>query len=530
MKKIISILAILILAASLFSCGGEPSSNTPPTESGPVPIVRGDLAVIFGSTDAFTLVFDADETSIGGTVTNKIILSVEALGLKSPTYARDTEKIESKCELLIGDTTRAISGVAKSKLSEKISADPEGDHWIWLYSDGQLALFADDLQAYELAVEEFIEECYKAGEITVKTNMESIGYVPSPHDAYMQYDPVDNFFEGYTDPFGMKPKDYEEMVVSRTSDDKYTINYYINGSTYYSVNFVRKQWGMWMLGAIAYVDKGVAHQICPGSTDYEFVLSCGNETSPTFRSGNHANFGKADQYDPNDSTTANDRLLDMTFYDGKSGEKITLDKVGDKITVNGLRIVMHHNIYEQEYAQENVLMNVEKSYLFNGFDILFDSKLYMTQDVKFHNSYSCMFPVMKEYGNCMMLYNMDGTTTYAKTSPVALGGRDYDLTLWNHKTTKVELWGEKHPEYHMTVEIHNPDDQFYGSTSKKSYVGLRDMLGGSQNKVYFTVGASHPTLKHGTELHFVNSWTFSYHEGFENPDREPDVLVMKETE
>ena len=208
------------------------------------------------------------------------------------------------------------------------------------------------------------------------------------------------------------------------------------------------------------------------------------------------------------------------------GEKITLDKVGDKITVNGLRIVMHHNIYEQDYAQENVLINVEKSYLFNGFDILMEARLYMTQDVKFSDSYTCMLPIMKEYGNCMMLYNMDGTTTYAKTSPVALGGREYDLTDWNHVSTKVELWGERHPEYHMTVEIQNPDDQFSYSGGKKSYVGLRDMLGGAQNKIYFTFGTSSPTLPHGTELHFVNRWSFSYEEGFKNPDREPDYLVI----
>ena len=139
-----------------------------------------------------------------------------------------------------------------------------------------------------------------------------------------------------------------------------------------------------------------------------------------------------------------------------------------------------------------------------------------------------MFPIMKEYGNCMLLYNMDGTTTYAKTSPIALGGREYDLTDWNHKTAKVELWGENHPEYHMTVEIKNPDQQFMGATSKKSYVGLRDMLGGNQNKVYFTFGTSNPTLGHGEELHFVNRWTFEKVEGFKNLDREPDVVVIRE--
>ena len=122
---------------------------------------------------------------------------------------------------------------------------------------------------------------------------------------------------------------------------------------------------------------------------------------------------------------------------------------------------------------------------------------------------------------------MDGTTTYAKTSPVALGGSEYDLTDWNHKATKVELWGENNPEYHMTVEIMNPEDQFMGAADDNSYVGIRDMLGGAQNKIYFTFGTAKSTLEHGTELHFISKWSFSHQKGFENPDREPDVVVKK---
>ena len=123
---------------------------------------------------------------------------------------------------------------------------------------------------------------------------------------------------------------------------------------------------------------------------------------------------------------------------------------------------------------------------------------------------------------------MDGTTTYAKTSPVALGSTDYDLTLWNHKATKVELWGEKNPEYHMTVEIMNPEDQFMCASESKSYIGIRDMRGGSSNKIYYALGTANPTLEHGTELHFINKWSFSYQEGFENLKREPDVVVIKQ--
>ena len=527
MKKYVFILALVLLASLLVACGGTETPEPVP-EADPTPVMRGDSALIFGSNTAFTLIYPSSDVTVSANVAGDIINIVSAEGFKRPTFSADKDKIETKCELLIGETNRALSAEAKAAISDAIAADPGGDHWIWLYRDGQLALYANGKDAYKLALDELTAKYLTAGEILMKQGTKDIGYIVGPHSAYMEYTVYDNFYDGYTDPFGMSKGDYKEMIVTRSAEKTFTIDYMLSNTTYYRVNFVRKQWGMWMLGAIAYVDSGTTHQICPGSTDYEFVLRCGNETGIAFRSGNHANFGKADQYDPNDSTTANDRLLDMTLYDAKSGERINIDEIGTSITVDGLRIVMHHNIYEQEYTQENVLMNVEKSYLFNGFDVLMDARLYMTQDVKFSDSYTCMLPIMKEYGNCMMLYNMDGTTTYAKTSPVALGGREYDLTDWNHVSTKVELWGERHPEYHMTVEIQNPDDQFSYSGGKKSYVGLRDMLGGSQNKVYFTFGTSNPTLSHGEELHFVNRWTFEKIEGFTNPDREPDVIVIRE--
>jgi len=184
---------------------------------------------------------------------------------------------------------------------------------------------------------------------------------------------------------------------------------------------------------------------------------------------------------------------------------------------------MHNNIYEQKYAQENVLVNVERSYLFNGFDVLFDAKLYMAQDVKFNNSYSAMMPTYKEYGNCMMLYNMDGTTTYAKT---LLYGNGNDCITRGFRTTKVDCWGENNPAYHMTVEILNPDDQLMSANPSSGYAALRDMLGGVENKIYFSTFSNKKTLVWGTELNYKTKYTFSYQPDFKNPTAEPDVMIV----
>ena len=79
-------------------------------------------------------------------------------------------------------------------------------HWIWLCRDGQIALYANSLEAYEKALAEFDTKYFKDGVYKVKKGLEEIGYVEGPHAAYMEYDVPDNFFDGYEDPFGMKEK------------------------------------------------------------------------------------------------------------------------------------------------------------------------------------------------------------------------------------------------------------------------------------------------------------------------------------
>jgi|GEM_PF-814157 len=488
----------------------------------------------------YNLVYDSDSAEAKAAADSLAALLSDK-GLRAPAVIADTT-VASTNEIVFGAADREEAADVAADLLAESKKEPDNHWWAAAYKGGKLYVLATDKYGYASALKYINDRMFRDGELVVGSEtamifsrthddalLDSIVDM-TPHEAYMEYEVPGNFYDGYTDPFGMKDTDYKKMVVTRSADATITIDYYPTDATYYRVNFVRKAWGMWMLGAITYVDHSGTHSICPGSTDYEFVFNVGAKTTPSTRSGNHGNYPGDGSwaYHEDDSSYYNDRLLDMTLYDARSGDKITLDTIGESATVDGLRIVMHHNVYELNYKQDNVLMNAEKSYLFNGFDILLDASLYMTQDVKFRNSYSCMLPIMKDHSNCIMLYNADGTTTYAKTSPVATGGRDYDYTVWHFNSPRVELWGENNPEYHMTVEVMNPEIQFMGGASSQSYVGIRDMLGGAQNKIYFTFAATRPTLPHGAELHFENKWSFSYHEGFENPDREPDVTVIKE--
>ena len=219
-------------------------------------------------------------------------------------------------------------------------------------------------------------------------------------------------------------------------------------------------------------------------------------------------------------------MLDMTMYDAKSGEMINLTRVGTSVTVSGLRIVMHHNVYEISYKQEHILTNIERSYLYNGYDVMLDTKLYMTQDVNLDRCYSYMFPVSKNYGNCAMFYREDGSSYFMKTQ--TSGGKDH-VSL-GVEATKIDLWGENNPAYHINISVNNPEDMYRSSvdpsvSAEKGYAGIRNMQGGGSNKIYGSLFSDPGTMKWGESLNFNTVWSFSYEPDFVNPTGEPDRWV-----
>ena len=521
-RKTFTFLILALALAILAACGTTPTPE-PETPATPQLIVRGDEVVLFGANSAFTLVYGASDVSLGGSLAGKISNAVVALGLKAPEFSADKDKPESICELLVGDTDRALSAEVKALVEKNAEADPRGDHWVYLYRDGQLAIYANGMDAYQLALDELVDKYYKAGEITVKEDAKSIGYVAGPHDAYMEYEIFDNFYDGYEDPFADMVTEYKKMTLTRASEGNYRISYVDERGGTYTVTFVKKTWGVWMFGPITYTERnGTRHEINPAYTDNEFVSRMGGKTEIAPRGGNHGDYPKDStwKYYVDDTSYYNDRLLDLAFYDARTGEKIVLDTVGSSIQADGIRIVEHHNTYEMNYTQENVLANVERNYLFNGYDILLDVTQYMTQDVRFHRTNSCMLSISKQYGNCCMFYLDDGSTVLMKT----LLANTKDETRLGVNARKIELWGELYPKYHMTIELFDPD-QLRNSDPEDGYCGFRDMLAGATNKVYCTLFTAGGSLKHGEELHYKNKWSFSIQYDFVNPDREPDYWV-----
>ena len=534
-KRNLLILLVMLLSLTLLvACGGGDDVGDGPVEpSGPA--FDGEAYTIFGK-DAktnFSIIYDADNTKFFANLAVNLCTLVTDKGLPKPAFAADRDKAESQLELLIGETNRALSAEAKAIVDEASAKDPNGKHWVWLYKEGQLALYANKETVYESAVSELTDKYFKDGVFKVIKDAKDIGYVKGPHDAYMSYAQVNNFFDAYTDPFGMKKDDYEDMTITHVDAKTYRISYVDDVGGLFTADFVQKVWGVWMMGAIKYTEPNqTVHSITSSSTDYEFVLRINGKGSSGAKSGNHGNYPNDKLWKPwvdpvtkeEDPTSYyNDMLLDITFYDGKSGKKLDLDKIGDSAKAKGIRIVEHHNVYEFNYTQENVLVNAERSYLYNGYDIMCDSKLYMTQDVRLGGSYSAMLPIAKKYGNCAMFHCVDGSTIFMKT-PMS---NTVNESVYGANALFVDLWGEENPKYHMGVKISNPEHHFMSPAvgKNKGYAGFREMLGSNSNKLYFQLFGTNGNLEWGDELHFNTVWSFSIQEDFKNPDREPDHLI-----
>ena len=489
------------------------------------PVVNTDSA------EGFKVVYDP-RIPAASQMADELIAALAEQGIVGVVKRTDSVAARQN-EILIGNVDRPETEALYELLAESVEQNPGGYSWVYAYRGGKLVILANNIIAYRKALKDISYNYLKDGELAVPSELtvsmtmtqdeytyEQLVVNPS-YEAYMSHPTYDNFYEGYDDPFSALYSDYTELVVTRADSETYRITYRDDRGGSFTADFVQKRWGMWMMGKIVYTEaNGTSHTITSSATDYEFVLSCGGKDNLTFRSGNHADYSLKDAWDPDDTALTNDRLLDMTFYDAKSGDSFSLN-VGESKTVKGLRIVMHHNVYELEYKQENVLINVEKSYLYTGYDILCDSKLYTAQTVNFKRSYSCMLPIAKRYGNCAMLYLDGGGEVYLKTGL----SNTRDETKLGYKASRIELWGENFPEYHMTVELFNPEHQNFASDETEGYNGLRDMLGGATNKVYCSLFSKRGSLQRGSYLHFASRWGFSIQDGFVNPTREPDYVV-----
>ena len=505
-------------------------------------LIRSSSAVttVFsGSQYDYAITYDEDSTA-AKTAAESLAIRAEAITGAKPQVYGNTMSRASR-EFVIGNVGCEISSELDAMVKALASADAENEYFA-IKSDGvNVYIVASCDDAYTSALR-YIVTSYKAdGKVKINDNTDiAVGvssedlFVSSlvddtPHDTYMSYEIADNFFDAYEDPFGVTDEDLLKMTLVRSEEGVYDILYADERGGTYRVSIVHKFWGMWMLGRMEYITAaGVTHTLATAATEYEFVLRCssvgGNYNE--IRSGNHGAFAMDESaWNAEDTTLTNDRFLDMAFYDGKNGDKIEL-AVGESVTLDGIRMVMHHNVYEDEYCKENVLINVERSYLFNGFEVLQDAKLYAAQDIDFGTTYSACMPIHKNYSDRAKYYHDDGTYSYYMTpNATDKGVNDYERGI---DSSKVDLWGSVNPDYHMIVTLLNPDEMLVLAHNAAGGAVYRNMLGGVQNKVYFTcfsTGGPY-TCVWGTELNFKTSWCFTIDEDFVAPDDSECIRVV----
>ena len=488
-----------------------------------------------GSNYDYSIAYDEDD-SMTKTAAEYLAIRMESLTGKKPLLYGASNATGR--EVVIGNVD-GVSEELYAKVAALADADSENEYFAIKYCNDRLYVAASCDDAYTNAIKYFMSTFKKDGTIVVNDKTDIAFAVSAddllissrvdatPHDVYMSYEIADNFFDAYADPFNISDDELNKITLVHTDEKHYDMIYADDIGGTYRVTLVRKFWGMWILGGMEYTTvSGTVHKIFNDATEYEFVLRCGKVggNSAEIRSGNHGAFAMAESdWNGEDTTLTNDRFLDMTFYDGKTGGKVDL-AIGESVTLDGVRMVLHHNVYEDEYCAENVLLNVERSYLFNGYEVLFDAKLYSVQDMEYNLTYSACMPISKKYGDRAIFYHDDGTYSYYMTPNYT--DRGVNAYRRGIQSSRVDLFGSENPEIHMIVTLFNPDLMLaFGSDG--GYTAYRNMLGGTSNKVYFGMFSQGTyTCLWGTELEYKNSWRFEYNEDFVAPSDDEIIEVV----
>jgi len=237
------------------------------------------------------------------------------------------------------------------------------------------------------------------------------------------------------------------------------------------ISMVNTAWGTWNLGYFKATDiaKKQTVTLNPGGTDWEYVYRVGETPGNiTFCGGNHNN----------------EKLIDITFYDAKSGEELQLQDYAET-SANGVKIVEHTQIYFANQP-DKPFVNVTRNYLINGVDVWLECDYDFIHDAYFNLSYTGMFCIPKINGNHIIYNNIDGTTRTFITalqgtkSGSSFGG-DFD---YGNPAASVEMYGDSNPDFRVHAEIYDVEvmaDNF-ASKEKTFFWDMSD----TQNKLYFS--------------------------------------------
>lgn len=262
---------------------------------------------------------------------------------------------------------------------------------------------------------------------------------------------------------------YGKLYITKNQDESIYIYNLLNDGRLLLTTFTKKEWGTYNLGAQQLCLDGKIpsedrKSLVSGATDWEYVLIAG-ETKNTlnFSGGNHKN----------------EKMIYMEF----------LDDEGNIIDLNQDRMIELNNLTIMEYTQlytnndkENTFCNIVRNYFFEPSKITFTSDFTFTKGIYLGNTYVCMFPVSKKYGNHILFVDPDKeyTTPPFGETFTKDGFENYYGLL---PTLSAEIWGDESDDIRFKVSIKNR--QMVDNFQNRLKVFFWD-LNKNENKLYFS--------------------------------------------
>ena len=286
--------------------------------------------------------------------------------------------------------------------------------------------------------------------------------------------------------FGKEAPLYDKkMTFTMKSKNLYQMDCEYKGKPYRQT-FDHKDWGTWNIGTMYYDGNAMAG----GGTDWEYVFRAGKTAGyNVFSGGNHGN----------------ENLVSFEVFDGETGEKKDM-KPGDSFKTKSVKLVEHTQLHwgnANDYYAE-----VTRTYYVYGPKITVDNDFHFVKDCYMYLSYTCMFPIFKDYGRHSLAHHIDGTTHEFYTTDGTVYpeyGNNYDD---RYAADRVTFWGDKHPDWKFDVSIATPKDSTDNFKNERK-VMLWDMNRGA-DKLYFSkYEETVPTLEaKGHNFGTSSTWEF----------------------
>lgn len=299
-------------------------------------------------------------------------------------------------------------------------------------------------------------------------------------------------------------------VVTKVSDTKYTMDCETEAGKL-TITLEERPWGCFNLWSWRLVDKnGKQHIFAAGSTDFEYVhIPITPKGTNVWSGGNHGN----------------EAFISLDLYNAENGEKIELEK-GKSVTVNSLHIIEKtkllwfpddngdsigdYNNKNMTYTDADVYAEMTRKYTFTGPQIKLNVDYKYVKDVKHLRSYTCMFPLNKQYGLWCEMYNNAGELVKS-IETLKVGAADYSGKHYSKNiATRAVLYGHADPRYQFDVRVTTFEDSL--ASGKGDYLTSYWDMNTNTNKLYFTKWTNNEQrlIKAGDEVHTESFWLFKF--------------------